>query len=190
MTTPVSTILNNAKVLLNDAGLVHWTEAELLAWGSEAEIELVKVHPDALTKTVSSTLVAGARQTVPTGCIQIVDIRQNANGAAVTLCDRKSLDLFQPNWMTAPSASTVKHWMPDENPANYLVYPAQSGTPATLSITHSYLPSAALTALGNLTVRDIYAPNILNYVMFRAFSKDSEPASAERAVAYAKAFYG
>ena len=48
----------------------------------------------------------------------------------------------------------------------------------------------ALVAGGNLGVRDIYQAAIENYILFRAFSKDSEPASAERAVAYGKAFYG
>lgn len=43
---------------------------------------------------------------------------------------------------------------------------------------------------GTLGVRDIYQAAIENYILFRAFSKDAEPASAERAMAYGKAFYG
>lgn len=189
MSILVSTVLTNVTTLLNDVGMVHWTQAELLAYGSEGQVELVKLKPDAATKTTTLQLVAGAKQTNPTGCIEIIDMRQNSNGAAVTPCDRAALDRFSPNWMTTPTASTVKHWMDDPNPEVFYVYPAQNATPAKVIITHSFTPPA-LTANGTLGVRDIYQAAIENYILFRAFSKDAEPASAERAMAYGKAFYG
>ena len=189
MSILVSTVLTNVTTLLNDVGMVHWTQAELLAYGSEGQVELVKLKPDAATKTTTLQLVAGAKQTNPTGCIEIIDMRQNENGAAITPCDRTALDRFMPNWMTTPTASTVKHWMDDPNPEVFYVYPAQNATPGKVVITHSFTPPA-LTANGNLGVRDIYQAAIENYILFRAFSKDAEPASAERAVAYGKAFYG
>lgn len=189
MTILVSTVLANCTNILNDAGYVHWTQAELLAWGSEGQVELVKLKADAATKKVTLQLVAGAKQTNPSDCIEIIDMRQNENGAAITPCDRNALDRFQPNWMNTPTASTVKHWMDDAHPDSFYVYPAQNSSPAKVVITHSFVP-AALTAGGSLGVRDIYQSQIENYILFRAFSKDSEPASAERAVAYGKAFYG
>lgn len=185
----VSTVLTNVKTLLNDAGLVHWTQDELLAWGSEGQVELVKLKPDAATKTTTLQLVAGAKQSNPTGCIEIIDMRQNENGAAITPCDRAALDRFAPNWMTTPTASTVTHYMDDPNPDTFYVYPAQNATPASVVVTYTFVPTA-ITAGGTLSVRDIYQADIENYILFRAFSKDSEPASAERAVAYGKAFYG
>ena len=36
----VSTVLTNVKTVLNDAGLVHWVQDELLAWGSEGQVPL------------------------------------------------------------------------------------------------------------------------------------------------------
>lgn len=185
----VSTVLTNVKTILNDAGLVHWTQDELLAWGSEGQVELVKMKSDAATKTTTLQLVAGAKQTNPDGCIEILDMRQNENGAAITSCDRAPLDRFLPNWMTSPTAATVIHWMDDPQPETFYVYPAQNATPAKVVITHAFVP-AALTANGALGVRDIYQAAIENYILFRAFSKDAEPASAERAMAYGKAFYG
>ena len=53
MTVAVSTVLTNVKTALNDANLVHWTEAELLAWGSEAQTELAKITPDAASPAPS-----------------------------------------------------------------------------------------------------------------------------------------
>ena len=185
----VSTVLTNVKTLLNDAGMIHWTQNELLQWGSEGQVELVVLKPDAATKTVDLQLVSGARQTNPADCISILDMRQNNGGNAITPADRATLDRFMPGWMKGPTASTVKHWMPDPQPDTFYVYPAQNSTPAKVVITHSFTPPA-LVAGGNLGVRDIYQAAIENYILFRAFSKDAEPASAERAMAYGKAFYG
>ena len=185
----VSTVLTNVKTLLNDAGLVHWTQDELLAWGSEGQVELVKLKPDAATKTVTQQLVPGAKQANPSDCIEVIEVRQNDSGLAVTPCDRAALDRFQPGWMKSPTASVVKHWMDDPQPDTFYVYPAQNNLPGKIVMTYSFVPPA-LTANGVLGVRDIYQAAIENYILFRAFSKDSEPASAERAVAYGKAFYG
>lgn len=189
MAVPCSLVLLNVKTLLNDAGLIHWTQDELLQWGSEGQVELVTLKPDAATKTVTHQLVSGAKQAAPADSISILDMRQNDGGMAITPCDRNVLDRFQPGWMKTPTASTVKHWMPDPQPDTFYVYPAQNTTPAKVVITHSFTPPA-LVAGGNLGVRDIYQAAIENYILFRAFSKDAEPASAERAMAYGKAFYG
>lgn len=185
----VDSVLANVKTVLNDAGLVHWTQAELIAWGNEAQTELAKMKIDSATKTTNYTLAPGAKQTNPSGGIKILDIRQNVGGSSVTPCDRKSLDLFQPTWMTTPTASTVKHWMDDEQPNTFYVYPAQGASPATVVVTYSYKPADA-AAGGTYDILDIYQAQLQDYILYRAFSKDSEPASAERAVAYYKAFYG
>lgn len=189
MAVPCSLVLLNVKTLLNDAGLIHWKQDELLNWGTEGERELVVLKPDAATKTVDHQLVAGAKQSAPADCITILDMRQNDGGNVITPADRATLDRFMPGWMKSPTASGIKHWMPDQHPDVFYVYPAQNATPAKVLITHSFVPPA-LVAGGNLGVRDIYQAAIENYILFRAFSKDSEPASAERAMAYGKAFYG
>ena len=138
----VSTVLTNVTTLLNDVGMVHWTQAELLAYGSEGQVELVKLKPDAATKTTTLQLVAGAKQTNPTGCIEIIDMRQNNNGKAITPCDRAALDRFAPNWMTTPTASYVTHYMDDPQPDTFYVYPAQNATPATVVMTPEQFAAA------------------------------------------------
>ena len=190
-TVLVSTILERCKTALNDAGAVRWTEAELLSWASEGQVELVsKVAPDAAIKTSTVALVAGAKQSTPSDCIEIVEIRQNASGPAVTVCDRNLLDRFSPSWMTTPTASgAVENWMPDPQPDTFYVSPAQSETPGSVVMTYSYLP-AALTLGGTLGVRDIYQAKIEDYILFRAFSKEDEAGSQERAIAYRSSFYG
>ena len=187
MTVAVSTVLTNVKTALNDANLVHWTEAELLAWGSEAQTELAKITPDAAVKSTTVQLVAGAKQTKPTGALTILDVR--VGGVPATPCDRAALDRFSSGWVSSPTGTTVKHWMDDPDPTIFYVYPAQSASPASAVVTHTYVPDA-LTAQGNLGVRDIYAAKVEDYILYRAFAKDTEATSAERAVAFRQAFYG
>lgn len=188
----VDAVLLNVSILLNDANMVHWTQEELLAWGTEGQVELVKLRPDASSVTVDVQLVSGAKQFAPDGTVAILGISQNKDGSAISLCDRQTLDQFRPDWMVTsitPTPSTVTHWMPDVHPDTFYVYPAQGTSPGTVLMTHSVLPPP-LAANGNLGVRDMYQSAIENYILYRAFSKDSSPANAERAMAYAKAFYG
>lgn len=183
MSVLVSTVVAKATTLLNDLGLVRWTQDELLSWGSEGQVVLAKNKEDAKVKTISHVLIAGAKQFAPSDCMQIVDVRQNYNGSAITPCDRSALDRFTPNWMTSPTASTVKHWMDDQHPDVFYVYPAQNATPATVVVTYKALP-IALMAGGVIDIRDIYADNLVNYIVYRAFSKEDEAQAAQKAAAY------
>ena len=65
MAIPCSIVLLNVKTLLNDAGLIHWTQDELLAWGSEGQVELVQMKPDAArtTTAMQSRRLTAARLT-------------------------------------------------------------------------------------------------------------------------------
>lgn len=188
MAIPVSEILNNVTTILNDIGMVHWTKEELIRFGTEGQIELAKLKPDSATKTVTHPLAAGARQIGPDDSISIIDVRQNENGQAVTKIDRSIMDRFSPGWMSGPVADYVAHWMDDPHPNTFYVYPAQSTSPARVVITHTFQP-APLVDGGVIGVLDIYQAQLENYILFRAFSKDSDAASAERAMAYGKAFY-
>lgn len=190
MTVPVNTLVSRAGTVLNDTSNVRWTAAEIVDWFNEGGVQIVQKFPDACTKTVSLALVAGSKQSNPADCIEIIDMRQNSSGAAITPCDRAALDRFQPTWMTTPTASTVQHWMDDPQPDTFYVYPAQSGTPATVVMTYSAVPPT-MSAGGNITLRDIYAEKLVNYALYRAFSKDAEfGGDAERAVAYFKLVFG
>lgn len=184
MTVTVNSLVTRASTVLTDTSNIRWTTTEIVDWFNEGAVPIVEKYPDACTKTVNLTLVAGSKQANPADCIEIVDMRQNSGGAAITPCDRNSLDRFQPTWMTTPTASTVKHWMDDPQPDTFYVYPAQSATPATVVLTYAAIP-AAMTSGGNITIRDIYSENLVNYALYRAFSKDAEfGGDPQRAAAY------
>lgn len=189
MTVTVQNIIDRAARIANDVGKVTWPQAEWLDWFNEGVAELITLHTDAHTETVELTLVAGAKQTAPAGSVEILDVRQVDGGNAVTLVDRNVLDRFAPDWMVRPVSSTVKHWLKDQHPNAFYVYPAQGSAPATLVVTHASIPQASL-ATDAIPVREIYAANMTNYLLYRAYSKDSESGNADRAMAAYKLFTG
>lgn len=188
MSTAVKLVLDRAATILNDLGNDRWTQAELLDWLDAAQVALITLRPDAKTETREMALVAGAAQTLPADCIALMDVAYNKDGSAITPCDKAALDAFSPGWAIRPTDSSVRHWMASDDPKVFYVYPAQNATPATVSIVASVYPLKA-TASGFIDVRDIYAERLVNYILYRAFSKDAEfSGSAEKAVAFYQAF--
>lgn len=169
--------------------MTRWTQAMHLTNVNEGMLALVKIKPDANTKTATVALVAGAKQTMPADCIGIVELRQNQNGAAILPCDRVALDAFSPLWMTTPTAGAVKHYMADPHPGTFYVYPAQPASPSSVVMTYVAIP--ATVAYGdNIGVRDIYADALVNYLLYRAYAMEDEAGAAEKAVAYLQLFKG
>ena len=70
-----------------------------------------------------------------------------------------------------------------------LVYPPQpSVSPGSLVITYAAAPTEAVAG-GTLTIKDVWLPVIVNYVLFRLYSKDADYAgNANLATAYYQAF--
>lgn len=187
MTTPVQTILTRVATILLDSDHTRWPVAELVDFANEGQLALVTKFPDAKIKTVSVQLASGAKQPMPSDAILLLEVRRNTDGSAVTPCDRSVLDRFSPGWMFKPAGAAVKHWMTDENPSVFYIFPAQGEAPAKVDVTYSAQPGA-LSANGVIDIRDIYAERLANYVLYRAFSKNAEyGGDANRALAYYQA---
>lgn len=188
MTVSVASLIARAAYLAHDVDNVKWPQTEMVDYFNEGQLLLVEGHPDACTKTATLALVAGAKQSNPADCIEIIDMRQNAGGAAITPCDRSALDRFNPNWMTTQVGTTVIHYMDDPQPDTFYVYPALIGTG---SVVLTYVATPAIVVYGgNMAVRDIYADRLVNYLLYRMYSKDFEGGDAQRAAAYLALFKG
>jgi len=71
----------------------------------------------------------------------------------------------------------------------FYVYPAADSTGNKIEITYSRTPVDLSTEASTIAVNDIYEPALLDYVMFRAFSKYADFApGVELAKAYAASF--
>lgn len=203
MTITAKSIVQRATDLLQDQTSVRWPANELVRWLNDAQRAIVKARPDSMNTTATMTLATGSRQNLADGELafvpaKLIEITRNmaasSTKGAVRLVSRQMLDAQTPNWHNIPPVVNILHYMFDpRDPKTFYVYPPALAT-AQLEVMYSAYPAdivepaegSLYTAVtGNLSLPDIYADDVLNLVMFRAYSKDSEFAgNADRAASY------
>lgn len=187
-----SDITSRARLLLNDIDATRWLDTELFKWISDAQKLVAMMRPDASVATFVMTLIAGTRQSIPSTGFRLLDIIRNVTtvtgstpanqvvtvpGRSVRIVDREVLDTQDPYWHTAPGSAEIKHFIYDNrSPTLFYVYPPAT-TAAKLEVVYSVAPTDVTAAGDTLSISDIYQDVVLNYVMYRAYSKDAEYAS-------------
>lgn len=194
-TITTASIIQKAQTLLLDATGVRWPSSELLGWLNDGQREIVVFKPNASIKHQSVKLVAGTRQSLPSDGVQLIDIPCNMGsdgatpGRAIRLAMREVFDAQVPTWHSDTPDLTVNHYMYSVlDPKTFYVYPPQPSYAQTyVDVAYAYVPQEA-TLSGAITVDDIYQPMLLDYMLYRAFSKDSEFGDANRASAHQQAY--
>lgn len=197
----VVSIISDARTLLNDADVTRWTSLELQKWLNAAYREIINLRPDANAKSGSLTCVAGARQNITSAfasALRLLDVVRNVAATSqkniVTLIDRASLDSARRGWPNETQTVDIEHYVFDPRlPKEFMVYPPATAA-AQLEVVYSELPTPhALTEIQlnnsataeTIRIDDTYANAILDYVLFRAFSKDAiSPNMAARAAGH------
>lgn len=191
----VSSLTTRAGKILKDANHVRWTDAELLLWYNDAVRDTVQFDTAANSKHVTQILAAGARQSIPADAVALLDVAGNINadgshGSQIFMCDRKALDAFMPKWQAGSQKTSVQNAMydPGDRKTYYVYPPVAAGT--KIEIVHSFIPSEATNAASDdIALDPQYFTPLLDYMLWRAFSKDSEnPASKARADSHSSAF--
>jgi hypothetical protein len=190
-----SAIVDQAEEILQDSSNTRWTQAELLAWLNQGMRVIVKEKPDANPSVSSVLLASGLWQTLPTGGIILLDAFCNmgttgtTRGAPVTVVDRRWMDTSLPTWTTETASTTVKHvvYDPKTTPKKFMVYPQSPGTNYLEIVVATMPTSIAIDA--SITLGDEHADTLLDYILFRAFSRDADYVqNAERAIAHYQSF--
>lgn len=194
--TLAQTIVTRAATLLQDPGYIRWTAPELLDYLNAGQRAVVGFKPNAYTKNVALALAAGTKQSLPTDALGLIDVPRNLGtdgatpGAAVRMARREILDTLNPNWHASTPSAVVKHFcFSSLDVKHFYVYPPQPATgTGQVEIVYPAVPAdVALT--DPILLDDIYEEPLLNYTLFRAYSKDTEyAANAQAAEAYMSAF--
>lgn len=195
-TVTVASVIARASLILQDTTKVRWLEDELVGWLNDGQREAVLIRPAASVSNVPFALAGGKTlQTLPADGLMLIDVPRNmgADGAtpgnAVRICSREILDAQRPTWHSdANSLGYVQHFVYDpRDPKNFYVYPK---APATWYVQLAYSCSPATVAMGQaISIDDIYANVLVDYVLYRAYSKDAEYAgNAQRAIGHYAAF--
>ncbi len=187
-------VLDKAVLTLKDPEYVRWSQAELLDWVSEAQVAIARV-PGAYSITRVVALEEGTRQKLPSDAWSLVTVARNYEDDGETpltpirLVTRALLDASIPTWHMGPCRPLVENYVYDERyPLTYFVYPPNDGS-GHVELVYQGIPAPVTSPEQELVLDDSFVPAILSYVLFRAFSKDSDYApGAQAATQYFSAY--
>lgn len=187
MATTAQKVIDTAQLVLVDETAEHWPETELLAWVNDGVVAIANARPDATNVTAAFTCASGTQQSLPAGASALLDVPRNVGGRAVRQTKAALLDAQRPNWHQDTAGVTRNYCYDPRTPRIFYVYPpAETG--AQLEIKYKAAP-AAVGAGANLPVGDEYVPALIDYVLYRAFSKEAEvSANPARAALHKQAF--
>lgn len=186
-----SDVLTRAQDILQDVMAVRWPFPELCRWLNDGQRDAVVQKPSANSKTAALQIAAGPLQELGAQYVALLRPVRNLEagifGRAVTVVSKDLMDAQAPNWYAQRPAKVVKHLMFDEaNPRTFYVYPPNDGN-GLMETVVSVLPPV-IAATGNeelpesyrveLALRDEYMSAMVDYVLYRAYSKDSQVAAA------------
>lgn len=179
-TVTAKTIIDKATVQLIDLTNIRWTRAELLSWLNDGVRQIVTLQPSASSTTVSKQLVAGTRQTLPEGGWLLLSVYRNMGtsgtipGRAIRLISREIIDSFNPNWHTDTATAEVRNYIySNQDQATFFVYPPNTGT-QYIELNYSAQPADLTNENQPIAIFDIFQSALVDYILYRACSKDAE----------------
>lgn len=183
-------IIKRVEDVLQDSN-IRWPRVELQNWINESYLSITLLRPDANAKAGTFTCVAGTRQNIsavfPTA-LRLLDVTRNLAATStkkvVRMVSRTVLDDQRPSWHAETATVNIQHFTFDaRQPKEFFVYPpattaaqlevVYTDTPGTHSLTESQLDPDG-TNTETIKLDDIYMSPIIDWVLYRAYSKDAE----------------
>lgn len=185
-----SALISKARYVLNDTG-TRYTDAELLGWLNDAQRDIATLRTDATSRVGVKQLSAGTLQTIPNDGLSLVRLTRymgtngSTPGSAVRQVTHDLMDNNNPAWHSdTPAAAPDCFIFNPVLPRQFYVYPPNTGTGYVELIYNKYPVDIASTA-NNIDLDNMYANQMVDYVLYRAFSKDDgDGGNEQRAAAY------
>jgi hypothetical protein len=179
-TITAQSIINKASTLLLDTSNVRWSRAELLGWLNDGQRQIVTMAPSATNKVATMKLVAGTRQNIPSdgwtllNVIRYMGTDGSRPGRAVRVTSQQLLDSYYPNWHSStPSVVPQSYVFDQQDQTAFYVYPPNTGN-GYVQLNYSPEPADLTLESQPIVVRDIFQTALLDYILYRACSKDAE----------------
>ena len=193
-TITVQSVIDRAEQVLYDTTNVRWSVTELLGWFNDGQREVVALRPDTYPAVSSVKLTSGTKQTLPADGYTLLTVVRNMGtdgnspGNAVREVQRRQLDADSPGWHAEIGNNVTDHYIFDpRTPKIFYVYPPSLGN-NYIELVYSRVPGDVLIG-ATITLDDVYANVLLDYVLYRAYSRDFEqPGAGDRALAHRAAF--
>lgn len=190
MATTVRSILNRAAAILSDEEFDRWQESELLEWLNDGQRVIARgPATDAYVLRADMNMVAGTVQTLPSNAIRLVDVVRNVlDGSSIHQADYALTNMLDRDWRALPAGPAENYFYDERNPKQFEVYPPQDGS-ESVEIIYNAQPGDALIN-GNIIIDDMYGDVLIDYICYRALSKDTEDSAVDtrKATAFYNAF--
>lgn len=208
-----SEVLDRARRLIQDETSVRWPLVELCMWLDDGQREIALQKPSAASANRVILVQKGTLQSLPDDALALLRIVRNIvsvedsglrnPGAVIRICSRDMLDAQNRNWhedREVRFSRSVKHYVYDEeDQRSFYVYPGNDGTgmveavlaldPATIETVRGKEPEDIDAYAVDLTLAGIYVNALVDYVCYRAFSKDAQYAgNTQRAALHYQQF--
>ena len=191
-TVLASAIIDMAGRQLFDVDNIRWPRTELLSYINDAQRQIVTMCPEANALTANLVTVAGSRQSTPSDAWILLEVVRNMGagstpGRSVKKVDKHTLDETNPMWATDTSVATATNYVYDlRDRTKFYLYPPSTGG---VYVEIIYAKNPVSLAEGDaITVNDNYVPALLDYVLFRAYSKNATYGDPARATAFLQSF--
>ena len=175
-----STIIDKAAVQLLDTGNTRWSRTELLGWLNDGQRQIVLLSPQTNNTVESIKLDEGTRQAIPAGGWKLLDVIRymgtngTTPGRAIRVVSQELLDATDPNWHSARKTNAPTNFVFDLQEQDvFYVYPPNTGN-GYAQINYAKVPTGLTAENQAIQLNDIYQTSLLDYVLFRANSKDAE----------------
>lgn len=189
---------------LQDPTSIRWPVAELVRYLNDGQREIKLHRPDSVRASGDIALKPGSRQNLPAGADKLIEIWRNnstSSQRAVQLVDRRILDDQTPGWHKLTGVTEILHYCYDPRvPTEFFVFPPAAASGAVVLAAYSVNPTNISEAdldgklytsvpLTDIAVIDALANCLQDYILYRAYTKDSEYAgNGNRAQAHYASF--
>ena len=189
-TITAEAMINRCANILADPDNVRWTREELLSHLNDAQRACILNRPEVNPHVADFDCVAATMQTIPADAFELINVIRNKQGNVtrpVVLERRENLDRYNKTWHDAPSSFThvaVYTYEPQFR-TRFFLYPMPAAN-HTIEIVYSKIPTEITAEASTIEIDDVYEPGLINFMLFRSYSKDSgvQGADANNAEAY------
>jgi hypothetical protein len=204
-TVKVIDVIRRVEDVLQDSN-IRWPRTELQNWMNESYLAITLARPDANAKSGTFTCAAGTRQVLTAefpSALRLLDVTRNMASTSsyrvIRLVARSVLDDQRPGWHAETGTVNIQHYTFDpRQPKEFFVYPPAT-TAAEVEVVYTDSPGSHSLSESDLDpegtnaevikLDDIYMSPIIDWILYRAYSKDAEyGANEQRAQASYAAF--
>jgi hypothetical protein len=180
--TKIVSILGRVKSTLFDQLGVRWEDEELLDWFNAGQAFIVNMRPDAYAHKAEHSCTDGVEQVLPSDALRLIRVMGNVGGSSILSTTVDHLDQNIPDWQSNsdPVDDVEFYAYLEEDPRRFYLYPSPVAG-HKVRVIYSRVPEPMDIAAFDyhsdsqvIALPDAYADPLVNYILYRCFSKDSD----------------